>query len=199
VVLGTDFIAEIGFFTIGELVEDNFEELVLGTVCSFPEIFFGFLMLSVLDDLDADADLVTGTTLLFVEVFFVGLVISFGINVGLEARLGADFVVLGFLLIVGTILVGLEMNCGALVVLGFLLNVGTILVGLEMNCGALGALFVTGSTLMIVGTIFVGLEINLTSSADGTCGFKGRWAFSVLGKFGLFLIGGRAGASTSGV
>jgi len=176
VVLGTDFIAEIGFFTIGELVEDNFEELVLGTVCSFPEIFFGFLMLSVLDDLDADADLVTGTTLLFVEVFFVGLVISFGINVGLEARLGADFVVLGFLLIVGT-----------------------ILVGLEMNCGALGALFVTGSTLMIVGTIFVGLEINLTSSADGTCGFKGRWAFSVLGKFGLFLIGGRAGASTSGV
>lgn len=173
-VLGTDFIAEIGFFTIGELVEDNFEELVLGTVCNFPEIFFGFLMLSVLEDLDAD--LVTGTTLLFVKVCFVGLVISFGINVGLGTRLGADFVVLGFLLIVGT-----------------------VLIGLEMNCGALGALIVTGSTLMIVGTIFVGLEINLTSSADGTCGFNGRWAFSVLGKFGLFLIGGRAGASTSGV
>lgn len=58
----------------------------------------------------------------------------------------------------------------------------------------MGAVFVTGITLMIVGTIFVGLEINLTSSADGVCGLRGRSAFSALGKLGLLLIGGRAGA-----
>ena len=64
VVLGTDFMAEIGFFTFAELVE-----LVLGIV-------FGFLLLSVF------VFLWVGATFLL-AVVLDGLVINFGRIVGL--------------------------------------------------------------------------------------------------------------------
>jgi len=88
VVLGTDFMAEIGFFTFTTLFG-----LVLGIV-------FGFLLLSVFV---AFAGVVTT---LLLPVGFTGLVISFGKIVGRGDTLGLG----GFLLIVGIILIGLALN-----------------------------------------------------------------------------------------
>lgn len=109
VVLGTDFMAEMGFFTVGEVF--TFGELVLGIVCNFPEIFFGCLILATLGVLDADV--VGWITFLIVWTIFVGLEINRGTNVGLGESLGtfgADFVVWICFLIVGTIFVGLDIN-----------------------------------------------------------------------------------------
>lgn len=108
VVLVFDFIADIGFCTVGELVEATFKELFLGTVCNFSEIFFGLLLLSTLGALGID--FTAWVTLLLVGVIFVGLEINLGRMVGLGESLLADFVVRIFLLIVGTILVGLDRN-----------------------------------------------------------------------------------------
>jgi len=64
VVLGTDFMAEIGFFTLAELAE-----LVLGIV-------FGFLLLSVFEFFWVGV-------IFLLAVVFDGLVISLGKIVGL--------------------------------------------------------------------------------------------------------------------
>ena len=108
VVLVFDFMADMGFCTVGELVEATFKELFLGTVCNFSEIFFGLLMLSTLGALGTE--FTAWVTLLFVGMMFVGLEISFGRIVVLGESLVADFVVRIFLVIVGTILIGLDRN-----------------------------------------------------------------------------------------
>ena len=103
VVLVFDFMADMGFCTVGELVEATFKELFLGTVCNFSEIFFGLLLLSTLGALGTDFTA-------WVTLLLVGLEINLGRMVGLGESLVADFVVRIFLLIVGTILVGLDRN-----------------------------------------------------------------------------------------
>ena len=95
VVLVFDFMADMGFCTVGELF--------LGTVCNFSEIFFGLLLLSTLGALGTDFTA-------WVTLLLVGLEINLGRMVGLGESLVADFVVRIFFFVVGTILIGLERN-----------------------------------------------------------------------------------------